>query len=199
MNTNQTGTSNGTNGGIDLVGLAERFGQYFIDNITAISIVVVIMISALVYQEIMNVQQGTDITENDSINSSINDTPGTKTVIVETFDNADMSSDNAVHDNAVHDNADMSSDKDTLDAKLKAGFCKSHLGKPAELETECGKLSKNSCTVPSCCVRASMNSVESCMSGNRHGPIFKHGTPGAPKTLDYYYFENKCKGNCPNK
>lgn len=194
MNANQTGTSNVINGGIDLVGLAERFGQYFIENITAISIVVVIIIGALVYQEIMNVQQGTDITENDSINSSINDTPGTKTVIVETFDNADMSS-----DNAAHDNADMSSDKDTLDAKLKAGFCKSHLGKPAELETECGKLSKHSCTVPSCCVRASMNSVESCMSGNRHGPIFKHGTAGAPKTLDYYYFENKCKGNCPNK
>ena len=189
MNANQTGTSNVNNCGIDLVALAEQFGQYFIQNITAISIVVVIMIGALVYQEIMNVQQRTDITENDSINSSINDTPGTKTVIVETFDNADKAS----------DNADKASDNDTLDAKLKAGFCKSHLGKPAELETECGKLSKITCAAASCCVRASMNSVESCMSGNRHGPIFKHGTPGAPKTLDYYYFENKCKGNCPNK
>ncbi len=183
MNVNQPGASNGSNG-IDLVELAERFGQYFIENITAISIVVVIMIGALVYQEIMHVQQGTDITENDSINSSINDTPGTKTVIVETFDNADKASDNA--------------DKDALDAKLKAGFCKSHLGKPAELETACGKLSKNSCTATSCCVWASMNSVESCMSGNRHGPIFKHGTSSTPKTLDYYYFENKCSGNCPN-
>jgi len=179
MNANQPGT------GIDLVELAQRFGQYFIENITAISIVVVIMIGALVYQEIMHVQQGTDITENDAINSSMSDTTGTKTVVVETFDNADKASDNA--------------DNDTLDAKLKAGFCKSHLGKPAELETECGKLSKHSCTATSCCVWASMNSVESCMSGNRHGPIFKHGTASAPKTLDYYYFENKCNGNCPNK
>ena len=184
MNANQPGASNGSNG-IDLVELAQRFGQYFIENITAISIVVVVIIGALVYQEIMHVQQGTDITENDAINSSMNGTSGTKTVVVETFDNADKASDNA--------------DKDTLDAKLKAGFCKSHLGKPAELETECGKLRKQSCTVPSCCVWASMNSVESCMSGNQHGPIFKHGTPGAPKTLDYHYFENKCKGNCPNK
>jgi hypothetical protein len=181
MNANQPETSNGNNG-IDLVGLAQRFGQYFIENITAISIVVVIMIGALVYQEIMHVQQGTDITENDAINSSMSDTTGTKTVVVETFDNAN------------HDNA-----PDPLDAKLKAGFCKSHLGKPAELETECGKLSKITCAAASCCVWASMNSVESCMSGNQHGPIFKHGTPGAPKTLDYHYFENKCKGNCPNK
>jgi len=179
MNANQPGT------GIDLVELAQRFGQYFIENITAISIVVVVIIGALVYQEIMHVQQGTDITENDAINSSMSDTTGTKTVVVETFDNADKASDNA--------------DNDTLDAKLKAGFCKSHLGKPAELETECGKLSKHSCTATSCCVWASMNSVESCMSGNRHGPIFKHGTPGTPKTLDYYYFENKCKGSCPAK
>jgi hypothetical protein len=186
MNANQPGT------GIDLVELAQRFGQYFIENITAISIVVVVIIGALVYQEIMHVQQGTDITENDAINSSMSDTPGTKTVVVETFDNADKASDNA-------DKASDNAEDNTLDAKLKAGFCKSHLGKPAELETECGKLSKNSCTATSCCVWASMNSVESCMSGNRHGPIFKHGTAGAPKTLDHYYFENKCNGNCPNK
>jgi hypothetical protein len=187
MNANPS--SNGSNG-IDLAALAQRFGQYFIENITAISIVVVIMIGALVYQEIMHVQQGSDITENDAINSSASDTPGTKTVIVETFDNANNDNANANNDN----NADM----DTLDAKLKAGFCKSHLGKPAELETECGKLSKNSCTATSCCVWASMNSVESCMSGNRHGPIFKHGNTDTPKTLDYYYFENKCNGNCPS-
>ena len=174
------------NNGINLIEVVERFGQYFIENVAAISIVVVIIIGALVYQQIMHVQQGISITENDAVGSSMIDTPGTKTVVVETFDNADKASPNEV------------SSTDTLDAKLKAGFCKSHLGKPAELETECGKLSKNSCTATSCCVWASMNSVESCMSGNRHGPIFKHGAVGAPKTLDYYYFENKCNGNCPS-
>jgi hypothetical protein len=171
MNANANQPSNG----IDLVELAQRFGQYFVENITAISTVVVIIIGALVYQEIMHVQQGTDITENDAIGSTVNDTPGAKTVVVETFDNAE-----------------------SLDTKMKAGFCKSHLGKPAELETSCSKLSKNSCTATSCCVWASMNSNESCMSGNRHGPIFKHGTASTPKTLDYYYFENKCSGKCPD-
>jgi len=173
------------NANANAMNAAERFGQYFIENVAAISIVVVIIISALVYQQIMHVQQGTSITENDAIGSSMIDTPGAKTVVVETFDNADQASSNVAS-------------PDTLDAKLKAGFCKSHLGKPAELETECGKLSKNSCTATACCVWASMNSVESCMSGNRHGPIFKHGAAGAPKTLDYYYFENKCNGNCPS-
>jgi len=170
---------------INLGEVANRFGQYFIENIAAISIVVVVIIGALVYQQIMHVQLGADITENETIGPSSNGTSsngtssngtGSKTVVVETFDQPD-----------------------SLDAKMRAGFCKSHLGKPAELETACGKLSKHSCTATSCCVWAKMDSKESCVSGNQHGPIFKHGSSGAPKSLDYYYFENKCKGNCPNE
>jgi len=161
--------------GVNLMELANRFGQYFIENIAAISIVVVVLIGALVYQQIMHVQLGADITENETIGTSSNGT-GSKTVIVETFDQPD-----------------------SLDAKMRAGFCKSHLGKPAELETSCGKLSKHSCTATSCCVWAKMDSKESCVSGNQHGPIFKHGSNGAPKPLDHYYFENKCRGNCPTK
>lgn len=179
---NDTGNNNNNGNNInviDLVKLMERFGQYFIENITSISIVVVLIISALVYQQIMHLQTGVDITENTNINNSQN----TRTVVVETFDNMDNSSDSS----------------DSLDNRLKNGFCKSHLGKPAELETECGKLSKHSCTATSCCAWARIDSVESCVSGNQHGPIFKHGSDGAPKTLDYYYFENKCHGNCPTE
>jgi hypothetical protein len=172
--------------GVDLVKLAERFGHYFIENITAISIVVVLMIGALVYMQLRNVQFGPDITENVNIanNSMNNNNPNSKTVIIETFDSMDQP---------------PQSSGESLDAKLKAGFCKSHLGKPDELEKECGKLSKHSCTATSCCAWARMDSTESCVSGNKHGPIFKHRSDGAPKTLDYYYFENKCKGNCPTE
>ena len=162
----------GSNDCINLVELAERFGQYFIENITAITMVVIIIIGAMVYQQIMYVQHGTDISGSGRSGKI------SQTVIVESFDSA---------------NADAS-DSDSL---LKAGFCKSHLGKPAELETACGNLSKHSCTATSCCVWSSMNSKESCVSGNEYGPIFKNGTDGVPKTLDYYYFENKCSGNCP--
>ena len=42
----QMQTPNATNG-INLVEIAERFGQYFIENIDAISIVVVVLIGAL--------------------------------------------------------------------------------------------------------------------------------------------------------
>jgi hypothetical protein len=181
--------------GINLVELAERFGRYFIENIAAISIVVVTIIGALVYQQIMHVQQDMDITENTTVVSGSGSGPGSKTVIVETFDNADTDA-NA---EANVSSSSPSSSSDSLHSKLTTGFCKSHLGKPAELETECGKLSKHSCTATSCCVWAKMDSKESCVSGNQHGPIFKHGSNGAPKPLDHYYFENKCKGNCPTK
>jgi hypothetical protein len=179
--------------GINLAELAARFGRYFIENIAAISIVVVTIIGALVYQQIMHVQQVMDITENTTVVSGSGSGPGSKTVIVETFDNADTDA------NAEANVSASSSDSDSLHSKLTTGFCKSHLGKPAELETECGKLSKHSCTATSCCVWARMNSAESCVSGNQNGPIFKHDATGSPKPLDYYYFENKCKGKCPDK
>lgn len=165
--------------GINLIEIAERCGKYFIENIDAISIVVVLLIGALVYQQITHMQQN----ENES-DGSRSGAKKTQTVIVETFDNADSAAANDA--------------MDALDAKLKAGFCKTNLGKPAELEQECGKLSKESCTATSCCVWAKMDSKESCVSGNQHGPIFQNATNGSPKTLDYYYFENKCSGNCPN-
>ena len=170
-----------TPNGINLVEIAERFGQYFIENIDAIAIVVVVIIGALVYQQILHMQNEPDRTGAGGV--ALGKNTQTQTVIIETFDNADQASAN---------------ETDSLDAKLKAGFCKTNLGKPAELETECAKLSNHSCTATSCCVWASMDSKESCVSGNEHGPIFKTGPNGSPKTMDYYYFENKCTGNCPD-
>jgi hypothetical protein len=179
MNANVNQPSNGVN----LVELAERFGQYFIENIAAISIVVIIIISAMVYQQIIHANQDMDITENDAIGSAGRKS---RTVVVETFDTMNQDPD------------EPTEAPKSLDEKMRDGFCKSHLGNPAELETACGKLSKDSCPATSCCVWAKMNSVESCVSGNGNGPIFKNEPGGAPKTLDYYYFENKCHGNnCP--
>ena len=58
--------------GVNLMELANRFGQYFIENIASISIVVVVLIGAMVYQQIMHVQLGADITENESIGPNVN-------------------------------------------------------------------------------------------------------------------------------
>ena len=172
---NDYGNNNSNSNGINLIELAERLGQYFIENITAITMVVIIIIGALVYQQIVNSGQHDNVTGLGKLNRK-----KSQTVIVEPFDNS-------ANDNSAND----------LNASLQAGFCKTHLGKPAELETACGNMSKQSCTATSCCVWAKMDSKESCVSGNQYGPIFKNHKNGAPKTLDYYYFENKCSGNCP--
>lgn len=176
---NDSGGSNG----INIIEILEHFGQYFIENITAITIVVIIIIGGLVYQQIMYVQHGVDINGTSRMGKT------SQTVIVEPFDNS-------ANDNNANGNGNGNSAND-LNASLEAGFCKTHLGKPAELETACGNMSKQSCTATSCCVWAKMDSKESCVSGNQFGPIFKNGPDGAPKTLDFYYFENKCSGNCP--
>ena len=110
----QPPTAGGTS--INLFEIAERLGQYFIENIDAISIVVVVLIGALVYQQIMNMQQN----ENKMDGGGGGGVKKSQTVIVETFDNADSAAANDA--------------MDSLDAKLKAGFCKTNLGKPAELE-----------------------------------------------------------------
>lgn len=172
MNTNANVSDSNINlsdVGMNWAEMANRFGEYFIENITGITIIIIVIVGALVYQQIMYVQHDIDGSKPISKKS--------QTVIVETFDNA---------------NANAKTNTDKMNSMLQAGFCKMHLGKPAELETACGELSKSSCTATSCCVWSSLDSKESCMSGNQNGPIFKNG-----KTLDYYYFENKCNGNCP--
>ena len=58
---NNTGANNAginNNIGLDLVEILERLGQYFIENIVAICTMVVMIIGALVYQQIMYVQHG---------------------------------------------------------------------------------------------------------------------------------------------
>jgi hypothetical protein len=79
-------------------------------------------------------------------------------------------------------------------------FCKSHEGKRHELETSCGKLSKDNCLATSCCVYADMKGKESCHSGDEHGPTFRRDKNGKTNDIEYYYFKNKCYGNnCPKE
>lgn len=74
-------------------------------------------------------------------------------------------------------------------------FCESHRGSSGALDTSCRKLTKNNCNSTSCCV---WTSGEKCMAGGAQGPTFNTDSNGKTKTLDYYYFQNKCYGkNCP--
>ncbi|MBM3454143.1 MAG: hypothetical protein FJX80_03225 [Bacteroidetes bacterium] len=86
---------------------------------------------------------------------------------------------------------DSFNNESSLEERMKTSFCESNLGNPEKLEQSCKTMIKPSCTSTSCCVWAKMNKKEECVSGNKDGPIF------VKEPLDYYYFENKCVGNCP--
>ena len=71
-------------------------------------------------------------------------------------------------------------------------FCEIHRGSSGTLDKSCGKLTKNNCNSTSCCVWTSDNN---CLAGGDRGPTFNTDSNGKTKTLDYYYFQNKCYGS----
>ena len=82
-----------------------------------------------------------------------------------------------------------------LNINPSSGFCESHLGKSADLETSCNRLTKKRCTQTNCCVFTSNNK---CSAGNINGPTYKKDKNGELITMDYYYYQDKCFGkNCP--
>ena len=89
--------------------------------------------------------------------------------------------------------------KNSLDTSIimnkNDAFCKIHNGSSGSLDESCKKLTENNCNSTSCCVFTSDNK---CSAGNSNGPTFNTDSNGKTKTLDYYYFQNKCYGNkCP--
>jgi len=75
-------------------------------------------------------------------------------------------------------------------------FCESNKGSSGSLDNSCKKLSKKNCTSTSCCVWTSDNM---CLAGSENGPTFNSDSNGKSKTLDYYYFKDKCFGEkCSN-
>lgn len=77
----------------------------------------------------------------------------------------------------------------------KDAFCESYRGSSGQLDTACGKMTRNNCTDTSCCV---WTSNEKCRAGTADGPIFNSDEKGKTIPLDYYYFQGKCHGTkCP--
>ena len=75
-------------------------------------------------------------------------------------------------------------------------FCKSHIGSTDKLETSCNNLTKTNCNEVSCCVNLNGNK---CVAGNENGPTYKTEKTGDKINMDYYYYKNKCYGNCSTK
>ena len=76
-----------------------------------------------------------------------------------------------------------------------SGFCETHLGKANELEISCNQLTKNRCLKTDCCV---FTSNDKCSAGSVEGTTYKTDKDGSLITMDYYYYRDKCFGNCPN-
>jgi len=73
------------------------------------------------------------------------------------------------------------------------GFCETYRGKSDELEEECSNLAESSCNKTDCCV---WTSNSKCSAGGINGTTFKTDQSGNMITMDYYYYKNKCYGNC---
>lgn len=79
-------------------------------------------------------------------------------------------------------------------SSMMAGFCHRYKNDQIKLETECNKLSNDTCASVSCCVLMGGNK---CVSGDEHGPTLKSNyTDPLVKDKDVYYYQGKCYGNC---
>jgi hypothetical protein len=90
--------------------------------------------------------------------------------------------------------------KSKMELEMDGGsaFCKSHHHLPSanKLENSCSGLTKENCKSVSCCV---LLNGEKCVAGGASGPTFRMETNGTKRSVDYYYYQNKCYGNkCPS-
>jgi len=79
---------------------------------------------------------------------------------------------------------------------LKGGICSYNKNSPDKLEDACLALDKNTCASTTCCV---LLGGSKCVSGKESGPIMKANySDRFIVNRDYYYYQGKCYGNCPN-
>ena len=90
-------------------------------------------------------------------------------------------------------NANILLDADKLNINPSSGFCESYLENTSQLESACNKLTKTRCLETDCCV---YTSSLKCSAGSSNGATYKTDTNGEPIINDYYYYKNKCYGNC---
>jgi hypothetical protein len=75
------------------------------------------------------------------------------------------------------------------------GFCAANKNNTLEIETQCGKIGKETCASTSCCV---LLGGSKCVAGNEAGPTMKANySDVSVLNRDYYYYQGKCYGNCP--
>jgi hypothetical protein len=102
-------------------------------------------------------------------------------VVMETLENMKMDENQALEE---------------LKLNPASSFCESYVNDSSshDLEGACQKMTKNNCLKTSCCVYYG----NKCAAGSQDGPTYKSNSDGEPFDIDYYYYQKKCYGNCPN-
>ena len=76
------------------------------------------------------------------------------------------------------------------------GFCNKYKTSPSQLEEKCNKINDETCAATTCCV---LLGGQKCVSGNESGPTMKDNySDFMIANKDFYYYNGKCYGNCPN-
>jgi hypothetical protein len=80
---------------------------------------------------------------------------------------------------------------------VQGGICNFYAKNPDQLETACNEIDEKVCASTSCCV---LLGGAKCVSGNASGPTMKSNYSDTKiSNRDYYYYQSKCYGNCPNQ
>jgi hypothetical protein len=82
-----------------------------------------------------------------------------------------------------------------INKKIPENICEEYKYFPNKLENACNNLDHKSCRNSGCCV---LLGSDKCVAGGEQGPTFKYNySDFTVKNRDYYYYKNKCYGNCP--
>jgi hypothetical protein len=80
-------------------------------------------------------------------------------------------------------------------AAMKGGFCTQEAHNPLKIDEMCQAMDKNKCASTSCCV---LLGGAKCVGGTGNGPTMTgHYSDVTIRDRDYYYYQGKCYGNCP--
>jgi len=83
-------------------------------------------------------------------------------------------------------------DFDIDDMSGEKSFCRQYKSTPHILNEKSKILTKSSCMNTDCTV---WTSNELCVAGSLDGPVYRN-QDGNPVNIDFYYYMNKCYGNC---
>ena len=78
---------------------------------------------------------------------------------------------------------------------MKSGFCVQEGPNILKKDERCQQLDKDVCASTSCCV---LLGGTKCITGNESGPMLtSHYNDSLIRNRDFYYYQGKCYGNCP--